>query len=722
MAERCPHCGGTHIAASWCVRCGHWTEATTQATAAPTRRFTGTRPQLDPRSYARRPSARNGRGSRSTRTDRLGAGLVEVPPVRTVQPEAAVLSDPRVAEEDRFCWNPQCRSPLGRGKPGRPPKDSGFCPKCRAEFSFVPALQRGDMVSGKYEVAGCLAHGGQGWIYLARDRDVDQWVVLKGVVQPSDEEALAAAVAERRFLVQVQHRNVVRIYTAVEHAGSEYIVMEYLGGRTLRRIQDDGGGPLPVAIAIAYVLDLLPAFAYLHDEGLVYADFKPDNAMVQEDREIKLIDLGAVKRLVDRKSPILGTRGYQAPEVPHVGLSESSDLYTVARTLTELMLGTPDLDGPLEPAARSLLDRHESLHRFLAKGTATQPAERFQSAGEMAEQLLGVLRQVVAVDSGRPRPDASALFDGDLHARHASEERTWRHLPGVVTDSADPAASLVADTDALDPAAQYAVLTRAVAEGRVPDSAEVRLRRARALIELGRTSEAEELLAAVEADDPWDWRVTWYRSLSLLAEGRAREAAAGFDLVQTDVPGELAPQLAEALAAELAGDQPRAARLYAAVVATDPRFTSAAVGLGRVLETQGDRAGAVAAYDLVPETSSAHLPALLAKARALVRRPPPGSEPTAADLAAAAALIDALPAERRRERAELEIELLETTLALLLAGVWPAGVSVRGRPLDETRLRLDLEGRYRDLARHDPTADVDALVNRANAVRPVTTF
>ena len=66
--------------------------------------------------------------------------------------------------------------------------------------------------------------------------------------------------------------------------------------------------------AIAYVLEILPAFGYLHDLGLLYCDFKPDN-VIQTGDAVKLIDLGGVRRIDDDESAIYGTVGYQAPEV-----------------------------------------------------------------------------------------------------------------------------------------------------------------------------------------------------------------------------------------------------------------------------------------------------------------------------------------------------------------------------------------------------------------------
>ncbi len=131
---------------------------------------------------------------------------------------------------------------------------------------------------------------------------------------------MASAVAEQRFLAQVEHPLIVEIYNFVSHEGAGYIVMEYVGGRSLKqllqeRMNANGGGeydPLPVDQALAYVLEILPAFQYLHDSGLIYCDFKPDN-LIQVGDSVKLIDMGGVRRIDDEESAIYGTVGYQAP-------------------------------------------------------------------------------------------------------------------------------------------------------------------------------------------------------------------------------------------------------------------------------------------------------------------------------------------------------------------------------------------------------------------------
>ena len=251
-------------------------------------------------------------------TRRLGGGLVEIPRVREIDPLAALMTNPVVAESKRFCWN--CGRPVGRSSHGRQGASEGWCPHCGSAYSFLPQLAPGDMVADQYEIKGCIAHGGLGWVYLAFDHNVNERpVVLKGLVHSGDAEAQAIAMAERQFLAEVTHPGIVKIYNFVEHADKHgnpvgYIVMEYVGGKSLKQARAD---KLPVAEAIGYMLEILPALGYLHSIGLAYNDLKPENIMVTED-QLKLIDLGAVSR-INSFGYLYGTPGYQAPEIVRTG-------------------------------------------------------------------------------------------------------------------------------------------------------------------------------------------------------------------------------------------------------------------------------------------------------------------------------------------------------------------------------------------------------------------
>ncbi|MFF6779999.1 tetratricopeptide repeat protein [Streptomyces sp. NPDC012510] len=408
--------------------------ARTSARSAQSRRSVSGRLSraLSGKSTGRSVSVRSsGKTATSSGRARLGVGLVQVPDVPRPDPRSMVLETAEVPERKRFCSRSDCGAPVGRARGDRPGRTEGFCTKCGHPYSFVPKLNSGDVVHGQYEVVGCLAHGGLGWVYLAIDRAVsDRWVVLKGLLDTGDQDAMAAAISERRFLAEIEHSNIVRIYNFVEHLDQRtgsldgYIVMEYVGGKSLkeiangRRTADGRRDPLPVEQACAYGIEALEALGHLHSRNLLYCDFKVDNAIQTED-QLKLIDMGAVRRMDDDESAIYGTVGYQAPEVADVGPSVASDLYTVARTLAVL---TFDFQGYTNVFVDSLPDpdnievfrQYESFYRLLVRATDPDPARRFASAQEMSEQLTGVLREVVSLQTGRARPALSTIFGPEV--------------------------------------------------------------------------------------------------------------------------------------------------------------------------------------------------------------------------------------------------------------------------------------------------------------------
>jgi serine/threonine-protein kinase PknG len=677
----------------------------------------------------------------------LGANLVEVPPVPLRDPATAVLSDPKVPESQRYCGN--CGQPAGRGKDGKPGRTEGFCPNCRTKYSFVPRLKPGEPVQHRYEILGALAHGGLGWIYLARDRNIsdagsDRWVVLKGLINTSDPDAMAAAVAERRFLVEVDHPNIVKIHDFVDHpdpgTGEKvgYIVMEYVGGRSLKELAlanvgpDGRRVPLPLPTVLAYGIEVLPALGYLHGRGLLFCDFKPDN-VIHAEEQLKLLDLGAVRRMDDQVSALYGTPGYQAPELATLGPSVQSDLYTVGRTLAVLSFdfsgfSTRYADRLPEPANVPLLAQEESYYRFLQRATHPSPQHRFESAADMAEQALGVLCEVLAAADGAPRPSPSTRFTPERRTFGAGELPTGpavvAALPLPLIDPTDPGAGFVAALTGADPAQTISELRAAPVR-----SPEVTLRTVRAFLEAGETQRATEELAALPNGDT-DWRRDWYTGLIALSAGEFDRAAAAFNDVYDALPGEPAARLALAAADELAGRRDLAARRYQRVWKVDRGYVSAAFGLARCLLSAGSRMGAVAVLDEVPDSSSQHVAAQVAAVRASLDRA--SGTLAEADLVAASVRLEKLKLDAQR-RAALAVELFHTALHWLgvpdgerrrptvpVPAPFASG-RVLGQALREREIRFGLERAYRSLANLEPDPMTRyALVDRANEVRPRT--
>ncbi|MBW8794046.1 MAG: tetratricopeptide repeat protein [Streptomyces sp.] len=743
---------------------------------------------LSGKSTGRSVSVRSSGSSASTSgRSRLGAGLVTVPQVPKPDPREMVLENPEVPERKRFCSRADCGAPVGRARGERPGRTEGFCTKCGNPYSFVPKLKGGDVVHGQYEVVGCLAHGGLGWIYLAVDRAVsDRWVVLKGLLDTGDQDAMAAAISERRFLAEIEHANIVRIYNFVEHLDQRtgsldgYIVMEYVGGKSLkeiangRRTPEGRRDPLPVEQACAYGIEALEALGHLHSRNLLYCDFKVDNAIQTED-QLKLIDMGAVRRMDDEESAIYGTVGYQAPEVAEVGPSVASDLYTVGRTLAVLTFDfqgytTVFVDSLPDPDNIEVFRQYESFYRLLVRATDPDPARRFASAQEMAEQLTGVLREVVSVQTGTARPALSTLFgpevkvtdtelfpklDGDvsrLGARAVASRTLALEPSGPAAAPADPALVRPIDTpaaalalpvplvDQSDPNAGFLAGLSTSLVGEVSllsalaaapaQTVETELRQVRARLENGDFEAALVSLGRLEDERPDDWRVVWCRGVAGLVTGDFEGAALAFDAIYDAFPGESAPKLALGLCAEVLGQLDNAAEYYRLVWATDPGFVSAAFGLGRVQLAAGDRQGAVRTLESVPEASIHYTAARVAAVRARLRHRTAtvGDTPFLDDLTAAAGQIEALDAygldPARRE--QLSAEVLGCALDWILSGGQDSQPTVGGRVLlgsglDERGLRFGLERSYRTLARLATGGEerID-LVERANRYRPRT--
>ncbi|WP_327584269.1 serine/threonine-protein kinase PknG [Nonomuraea sp. NBC_00507] len=710
--SRCaqPGCTGT-IDEGYCDLCG-----TAESSPAPPASY-----RTQPSSPQTNPVSRPTSGPTSSGRSRAGvlATIADLPSAPYRDPATAVMTNPEVPEEKRFCANPDCGKPVGRSRDGRPGLTDGFCPHCRTAFSFTPKLDKDDLVAGQYRVLGCLAHGGLGWIYLAADENLDgRWVVLKGLLNTNDAEALAAAEAERKVLTTVDHPNIVKVFNFQRSAGLGYIVMEYVGGQSLHELRRQG--PLPLREALIYGREILQAFGYLHEAGLVYCDLKPAN-VIRVGKGLKLIDLGAVQPLGSPPGTSWATRGYHAPELETHPSSVTSDLYTVARTLAVLTIPgfSPVVNGNAAPLPQDC--GHPSFTRWLRRATAVHPADRFQSAWEMEEQLLGVLREVCAQEEGVPYPHPSTLFGPERGAVGTALSETddevfgpldpvvvAHRLPVPLVDPGDPAAGALAGLLGRD---GKELLDQLAA---MPPTPETKLMRARLLAEEG-AAETPVALSALAMELPGDWRVTWYRGVLALATGQMGQAVSMFDSCVSLVPGELAPKLALAFALECAGQQSGpsgAASWYESVWRTDHGCVSAAFGLART--------GRMGVLDEVPATSSHRMAAQVALAASAVRRPDPDAI-TPGDLVAAAGRLANLPDLETRRRELLTAELLHGGLTWLETNAPPPDLELAGARFTEPGLRRRLESIYRKLAvTANSRQERYALIDQANAVRPRT--
>ncbi|MFC5762621.1 serine/threonine-protein kinase [Actinacidiphila bryophytorum] len=733
-------CKGTIRASGYCGTC-HRHPSTAPGTAtAPARGTTGAGTVPAPRREARVRDADVPGGTPDAPAPRQEAagsldrdGLVRLPRVPRPADEDVVRSTARRPEGGRRCGVPDCTGTIGVSYDGGPAPDEGFCPLCGTRYSFRPQLGPGDVVAGQYRVIGYLSPGGTGWVYLAEDLDLPgQRVVLKTQINTQDAAARRKAVEERRSLTSLHHRDIVGIIASKQHRRdgeaepTDYIVMEYVAGRPLDQLllaSDEElarmfGEPFAIDHVVTYGCKILGALEYLHDQGLLYCDMKPEN-VIHYDRQIKVIDLGAVRRIDDRSSALVFTPRFAPPkrERDGRGFLVDTDLFTVGRTLAALATRA---QRPAGLAARS-------FDRLIGRATHDDPAARFTSAAQMSRQLWEVLREHRALARGERYPERSTRFEPtavvfgaalgtvpalthwtqraegaappDLATGVPDPREAARALPGPIADPGDSAAVLlgglagdapertaerVGDDPALQTVEVALWLCRSYLLSSEPGAAGAG---SRAAAERW-LDEAVRLMGRDVAG--YDWRPPWHRGLLHLMSGQVKEAQGEFAAVYATVPGEWAPKLALGYCAEYlrgatepgqaeeaqarAEAEAEAEAYYRAVWERDRAHTSAAFGLARLRLLHADRAGAVRVLDQVPTTSRTYDLARVAALRVLTGRVG-GTAPSPDDLAAAEVRLAELPRDDARDR--LVAEARENVLAGHPAPPGPASLRAR---------------------------------------------
>ncbi|MFF9345720.1 tetratricopeptide repeat protein [Streptomyces sp. NPDC014734] len=665
-----------------------------------------------------------------------------------------------------------------------PPPESGYCPTCRTPYAYRPELTENGLLQDQYRIRGPIAHGGQGWVYLAQDTHLDELVAVKGLLNRYAERGAAQADEERRSLVAIRHERIVRIRDFVSTRGEDgavsggYIVMDDVGDRTLSAIVEStrqGAFVLDIEHVVTYGCQILEALAHLHDMGFLYGDMKPSNVVHRHDG-IKVIDLGGVRRQDSAELPPVITPGYAAPETERGSpLTVAHDIHTVGATLAELAGWAVGDDVPGLGIS--------SFRLVVERATAADPERRFGTAEEMAGQLRGVLREIRALRGKRDQPEPSAYFTpstellgGRLgsvpdhthwlrrppHRRHETPDapaldaglptptEIARRLPVPRPYPGDPAAPrfLLSSYDPARPLTQRAEGERSV---------EICLHNVRLLLGqegedalAGARAQVEEANAIPGPGPVRQWRLRWHWGLVALRSAdvlddrpRMLEAALEhFAAVHRALPGEYAAKLALAYVAEQLGPDrppgaaPSAYELFRAVHARNPSHVGAALGLARLALARGDREGAVAVLDQVPDESRDHAVARVAALRiraarlATGGRPLPGIRAIDAVLAAvrlggggAAAGVAAGDEAARLLRTELLEWKLDAVRAA--AGRPRRGRRWRGLPPPpvpgERAVRAELERCYRWLARQRQRSDEhERLIDLSHAVRPQT--
>ena len=268
---------------------------------------------------------------------------------------------------------------------------------------------------GKYRIKGELGRGGMGAVYLAEQPGLGREVAIKELIHSAaaDPVALQRFLQEAQVMARTSHPNLVQVHDLELMGGANYIILEFVRGKSLREWLTRGPIPPPQVFAVMH--GVLQALDYAHKHAVVHRDMKPENVLISDEGMVKVADFG-IARLTDdtavggtatKTGTTVGTPQYMSPEqVASSKVDGRSDIYSAGIMFYELVAGQPPFTATAADGPFTLMAKHvqappqpPSVHRpgldmeleaVILKALSKRPEDRFQTGHEFDEAIAGI--------------------------------------------------------------------------------------------------------------------------------------------------------------------------------------------------------------------------------------------------------------------------------------------------------------------------------------------
>jgi Tol biopolymer transport system component/predicted Ser/Thr protein kinase len=302
-----------------------------------------------------------------------------------------------------------------------------------------------------YKILEKLGEGGMGVVYKALDTKLERFVALKFLPHEISLSAddKARFLQEARAASAVSHANVCVIHDIADHDGQQFIVMEYVDGKTLRQMVPIG----KVQDALSYAIQVGEALEAAHSKGVVHRDIKAENIMVNVTNQVKVMDFGLAKLRgslkLTKTSSTVGTLAYMAPEQIQGGeVDARSDIFSFGVVLYEMLAGQLPFAG-----------EHEAAMMYSILNESPQPIQKFMP--ELSSELLHIINRALEKD---PEDRYQTVREMVIDLRRAKKETSRVSRPGLTPLTVGPGRSFVPEEHRL-PAGEALAGERGVGAG-----------------------------------------------------------------------------------------------------------------------------------------------------------------------------------------------------------------------------------------------------------------